>query len=766
MYKQILQFIDLFRPFRVTLIDRYIMKEFIKSVFGAMVLFIVIYLFSLLVNDVPYFINQMEAGDKSITMEKIFEMYLNQIPHKALWVSPLAFLFSTMYTMGNLYKNNEAVAYIGAGVHIVRLSFFIVFISFSYSVLMIPFTDKVVVPTYDRAETLSQEMRHKAQKDQTTNYERFGQNNIYYNIKKYDSKKLIMHYPFIAKERAINGNQLEFNENAYFEEMLKEPEPAPENVKEKQDNKEDLKSKIESMIPNEVNEELAKKAAEFMDKNKDFKLDPDNLPEQVKPYKDLIPDEYFLPKPKNKKENKSNNPLNQDPPFKSDKSITYKDITDDFPEKHRKRPAAVPKPELAYLNNNPKLSAFFKSIAEPDVNLSETREDNGYLKDLEEKFIVEGQKKIDKGEVKLTDNVEELIDKSIQIIDKDKLVEPKKVQKKEKRIITKKSNLLISEDAKEDKNEKEENTAGVKATFEDLHKISQLPYNRDRLIDEYLVPKNRKDEVKTNFVTKDENAAPPVLDKIDIKEKNKFRALQKQSRPLEGISELDLMESYKFDAGSTLNRLMKEKEVVSKSLPLEKFRVPGNKYKIIPFPSYFEFRIDADKAIWDKRIKKWVAYNVEIRRWDLEKGLAKVDKYQKYVLNEIKDEPIHFVVVQKPMERMTIAEGLDWIGLKKLARKLWKEEHIDLIANKFAFQLSTFLIVVVGVSLGQFHSRKLIFINSLFKAIQIFLLYFVVFQGAVSLAKVISGFPIHLAPWFGNILFFIYGIYMLRKAKT
>jgi len=51
-------------------------------------------------------------------------------------------------------------------------------------------------------------------------------------------------------------------------------------------------------------------------------------------------------------------------------------------------------------------------------------------------------------------------------------------------------------------------------------------------------------------------------------------------------------------------------------------------------------------------------------------------------------------------------------------------------------------------------------------AILIFLLYFVLFQLGVSLAKITDIFPIFLAPWIGNIAFFIFGIYMMKQAKT
>ncbi|MDH5682371.1 MAG: LptF/LptG family permease, partial [Spirochaetota bacterium] len=137
-----------------------------------------------------------------------------------------------------------------------------------------------------------------------------------------------------------------------------------------------------------------------------------------------------------------------------------------------------------------------------------------------------------------------------------------------------------------------------------------------------------------------------------------------------------------------------------------------------------------------------------------------------HVIKDAIDPPDHFLIQKKPMDRLTFSEGMRLVDSLKQARKKWREDQIDLYANKLAFQLSTFLIVFVGSSLGQFHSRKLIFVNSLFHAILIFLLYFILFQLGVSFAKITDIMPIYFAPWLGNIVFFVFGVYMLRKAKT
>jgi len=172
-------------------------------------------------------------------------------------------------------------------------------------------------------------------------------------------------------------------------------------------------------------------------------------------------------------------------------------------------------------------------------------------------------------------------------------------------------------------------------------------------------------------------------------------------KPLESMEEMSLFDIPAYSRLTSLNNLIQEQALEgSDPTPLQ-FSIPVTKYHIMPYPAYFDFRIDAREARWNAKLKKWILYDAEKRYWDIEKGLYKIQKLADgYVLNEVTDEPHHILIKKKPMDRLTFGEGTQLITSLQRARKKWRGFAIDLYANKIAFQLSTFLIVLVGLSLG------------------------------------------------------------------
>ena len=149
-HPQLREFLYKFYPFKLTMFDRYLFKEFIKNTVPALFLFVMVYLLSMLLNEIPYFLRQFDETPqlRFVTVEYILVMYANKAPYFAVWGSPIAFLFGVIYTLSNFYKNNEAVSIIGSGVYIFRFVITILIFSFFYSLALIPFTEYFVVPTW------------------------------------------------------------------------------------------------------------------------------------------------------------------------------------------------------------------------------------------------------------------------------------------------------------------------------------------------------------------------------------------------------------------------------------------------------------------------------------------------------------------------------------------------------------------------------------------------------------------------------------------
>ncbi len=892
---------DILRPYKFSIIDRYILKDFLKSVFASMTLFIAIYLFSLLINDIPYFISQMvDRQNPNVTMSKILTMYVNQIPDKALLVSPLSFLFSTMYTMGNFYKNNEAVAYIGAGVHLFRLTFFILFISFIYSLFLIPFTNYVVVPTYDKALALSRQMRNKVKRDRTTDFEIFGENNVYYFIKRYDPNTKTMYYPIIAKERKLLKGHIPIDYKKAFFLPDKVTNKSPKIVQAKL---------VPAVSVMGFFKQLYSITTDYIHTDNSISNNEITSIQQVQ---NNIETGKSI---NNKGLGKNRLPANvQKRKNKVDEGLSDLTIEDDFPVALFKGPDPPKGPENPELKRQ-KLVASFHKLDEPNIDF--LRPLNTYdnrFPDLEHKYLYPGTQDQRKP------SYQSLVDRSAALVNTNKLLDSTDQNKTNKKHGSSPPGRLKSSNKTSDTKDSSNKTKGVRPTFDDLYNLSKESTNRNQIYKRLQVSKRNAARINKDLSVQNPPLTyqPYSTDQDVIIENNQGLSQGPsthpnkqsskepyQSKGLATTDERNLMESPEFSLLTSIGSAVKEKKVRAMSHPVSHFEVHVKTYKNIPYTPYFEYRIDAEKAVWNSSIKKWMVYNGTKRYWHKTNGLIKVinlnlpqiiqkdvfqniilknltrdlmskkirsyysiDKSDKkiykltksikklskqertdilnllsitpsnqlnrpatkvpkqfttsvfeniilkslssheikklitsyyilnpkdqtygltgnlskneedklsnilkllgyaYILNEVNDRPEHILIKNKEMDRLTFAEGTTLITRLKRARKKWKGLQIDLYSNKFAFQLSTFLIVLVGTTLGQFHSRKLIFINSLFKSILIFLLYFVLFQLGVSLAKVLGFIPVFLAPWVGNIAFLGFGFYMMKRAKT
>ncbi len=748
-------------------------------------------------------------------------------------------------------------------------------------------------------------MRNKTKRDRTTNFEIFGENNIYYFIKRYEPKTKIMHYPIIAKERKSAKSHFRYNPKAFFPPDEKDKKvPVPIKV-----------NSVPPVSPMDFFKKLYVYSTDFIktDHSNNNTKSPVNGGISNDP-KVQIPIETA------KSLNKSNLTKNMPPvrvqkgKSKVPKNPSDLTIEDDFPLdlfKAPKPPKGPVNPEL----KRQKLLASLQSLKEPIVDFSRPyRTSDNPFPDLEHKYLYPGAQNRKKP------SYQSLVDRSTTLINTDKLLDPPDKHDANGTLQQGQSAYRPSNSSSNtQKSNDNDRVKGIRPTFTDLYNLSKESIHRNKIYKRIQVSRRNASRINKDLSVK----TPPLTyqpydtDQSTISERNKAfngypstypkkLSSQKPYQPkgLETTEERNLLNSQEFSVLTPLNTVIKEQRVRAKSLPVSQFVIHDEIYKTIPFTPYFDYRIDAEKAVWNKSLNKWMIYSGTKYYWDKEKGLAKVinlnlpkvfqeaefkntvlknisqdligkkirsyytvdtkknvyklaksikklskqeksdilkilsiippnklkrpatkipDQFTKdvfenvilkstssreiaklmtayytlnpkdntyhlksdlqkeeedrltrslyllgyaYILNEVNDRPEHILIKNKEMDRLTFAEGTTLIARLKRARKKWKGLQIDLYSNKFAFQLSTFLIVLVGTTLGQFHSRKLIFINSLFKSILIFLLYFVLFQLGVSLAKVLGFIPIFLAPWIGNIAFLGFGFYMMKRAKT
>lgn len=100
-----IQFIHVFSPFRLLSVDRYVFHIFIKLLVNAFLLFISIQIFGNFAVDFPEHLSELEHGNEKLSLPSVLMVYFYQLPDIFVFVSPMAFLFATIYTLDQIYKN-------------------------------------------------------------------------------------------------------------------------------------------------------------------------------------------------------------------------------------------------------------------------------------------------------------------------------------------------------------------------------------------------------------------------------------------------------------------------------------------------------------------------------------------------------------------------------------------------------------------------------------------------------------------------------------
>ena len=103
------------------ILDRYLIKRIAMSYFFILAIFVGLYL----IIDIFSTLSDILKAKTPILV--LFEYYLNTIPFILLKVSPIAILISTLFTFGELNKNNEILSIRASGTSILRISLPLIF---------------------------------------------------------------------------------------------------------------------------------------------------------------------------------------------------------------------------------------------------------------------------------------------------------------------------------------------------------------------------------------------------------------------------------------------------------------------------------------------------------------------------------------------------------------------------------------------------------------------------------------------------------------
>lgn len=175
---------------------------------------------------------------------------------------------------------------------------------------------------------------------------------------------------------------------------------------------------------------------------------------------------------------------------------------------------------------------------------------------------------------------------------------------------------------------------------------------------------------------------------------------------------------------------------------------------------YWQFRIEAERAVWDKKRQGWVLHKGRIRKFFADSELVIPFQTRFFPLNE---RPYDFALVKSRVNAMTTGEARRYIAKLKKAGKPHSKEQVEYYL-KFSFPLVNFIIIIIGISFGSFSPRSVVVV-SFFYAVMIYLVYYAIVAVGLSLGKLGMISPA-LGAWLGNIIFFVIGLGLLFFRKT
>ena len=94
---------------------------------------------------------------------------LNYIPKTVWYAVPVAILFSTSYSLSNMYANNELEALFASGVSLFKFTLPALILSFILSFALFAFENGLVVQTYEKKVKLQNQLLQKFESENNDN---------------------------------------------------------------------------------------------------------------------------------------------------------------------------------------------------------------------------------------------------------------------------------------------------------------------------------------------------------------------------------------------------------------------------------------------------------------------------------------------------------------------------------------------------------------------------------------------------------------------
>ena len=186
----------------------YLLKKIIPLFIGAVLFFaIVLNLVDLFMNITTYMQNGCSWHDVGVVM-------LNYIPKTVWYAVPVAILFSTSYSLSNMYANNELEALFASGVSLFKFTLPALILSFILSFALFAFENGLVVQTYEKKVKLQNQLLQKFESENNDNVIVISDNGkiIYKASRYFEETKRLMNVYIIFRTEDKNLENLVYAE--------------------------------------------------------------------------------------------------------------------------------------------------------------------------------------------------------------------------------------------------------------------------------------------------------------------------------------------------------------------------------------------------------------------------------------------------------------------------------------------------------------------------------------------------------------------------
>ncbi len=164
------------RYYKFSTFDKYVLKEFIRPYFGAILLIVFMVHITEIMERLDFFIKN------HITFFELVKYYIYKTPFLILEYSPIAILFAVVFSLGMLAKNKEIIAIVSSGISFKRVVLYLYITGFLISLFFIVFNDMVVVDFQAKADAMYKKFKNINSTFDRRNFSMYGKHNFLYNI--------------------------------------------------------------------------------------------------------------------------------------------------------------------------------------------------------------------------------------------------------------------------------------------------------------------------------------------------------------------------------------------------------------------------------------------------------------------------------------------------------------------------------------------------------------------------------------------------------